>query len=321
MDVISLHQAGFPNTIATLGTAITPEQARLIAQYAKEVVISYDSDGAGQAATERALNHFTAVGLPCRILKMEGAKDPDEYIKKFGADRFRMLIENAGDVIRFELDRCKKDLETDTEMGKSEYIRRTVPVLGGIENDIQREVYIKSVSREMDISADLLRRQIEEAMRKKQYGSKRRTFRAIESQSLQHDEINPQADTYRKESRAEEMILAYLLHRPEEYEMLWSLIPPERFKTDFHRKVYAAICEICQETGSFSLSMLHEHLDMKEFSRITGIFAKYQDLPLSRDAVTECAKVLQDAAGQIVPSAAMTDDDLLLFVNSKKKQA
>ena len=320
MDVISLYQAGFPNTVATLGTAITAEQARIIARYAKEVVISYDSDGAGQAATERALNQFTSVGIPCRILKMEGAKDPDEYIKKFGADRFRMLIENAGDVIRFELDRCKKDLDLDTEMGKSEYIRRTVPVLSGIDNEIQREVYIKSEAREMDIRAELLRQQVEDTRQKKQYGNKRRTFQAIESQSLQRDELNPEADTFRKESKAEEQILAYLLNRPEEYEMIFSLIPPEHFKTDFHRKVYSAVCEICQESGSFNLTLLHEHLDTREFSRITGIYAKHQDMPFNRDALTECAKVLQDAEGKIVPNADMTDDDLLLLIKRKKEK-
>ena len=319
MDVISIHQAGFPNVIATLGTAITADQARMIANYAKEVVISYDSDGPGQAATERALNQFSAVGLPCRILKMEGAKDPDEFIKKFGSDRFRMLIDQAGDAIRFELDRCKEGLDTETDMDKSEYVRRTVQVLSGIENDIQREVYEKRISRETEVSMDTIKRQVDEAIRKRTYGMKRQTFRAIESQSLQRDELNPQAQAYPKESRAEEQILAYLLHRPEEYEMVWSLIPPERFVTDFHRRVYESICQCCQETERFHLSMLQERFSSDEISRITGISARNQETSDNRDALKECAVVLEQAANKVVPNAEMTDDDLLSLINQKKK--
>ena len=320
MDVISLHQAGFPNAVATLGTAITPDQARIIANYAKEVVITYDSDGAGQAATQRALNHFAAVGLPCRILKIEGAKDPDEYIKKYGPDRFRMLIEKAGDALRFELDRCKEGLDLEADMDKTEYIRRTVQVLAGIENDIQREVYEKRVARETDVRMEVLAQQVDETIRKRNYGRKRQTFRAIESQSLQRDELNPQAQAFPKESKAEEQIIAYLLHRPEDCDMIWGLIPPERFVTDFHRRVYESICKAVQESGTFHISMLQETYTVEEVSRITGISARYQEIPVSRDALTECAEVLRDAANKIIPGADMTDDDLMLLINHKKNK-
>ena len=320
MDVISLHQAGFPNAVATLGTAITPEQARIIANYAKEVVITYDSDGAGQAATQRALNHFAAVGLPCRILKIDGAKDPDEYIKKYGSDRFRMLIEKAGDALRFELDRCKEGLDLEADMDKTEYIRRTVQVLAGIENDIQREVYEKRVSRETDVRMEVLVQQVDEMIRKRHYGQKRRTFRAIESQSLQRDELNPQAQAFPKESRAEEQILAYLLHRPEDCGMIRELIQPDKFVTDFHRRVYESICEAVQTSGTFHISMLQEAYSVDEVSRITGISARYQDIPVSRDAITECARVLEEAQNKVIPGADMTDDDLMLLIHHKKKK-
>ena len=320
MDVIALHQGGFPNAVATLGTAITPEQARIIANYAKEVVITYDSDGAGQAATQRALNHFAAVGLPCRILKIEGAKDPDEFIKKYGPDRFRMLIEKAGDALRFELDRCKEGLDPEADMDKTEYIRRAVAVLAGIENDIQREVYEKRLSRETEVRAEVIRQQVDEVIRKRNYGRKRQMFRAIESQSLQRDELNPQAQAYPKESRAEEQIIAYLLHCPEDFEMVWTLIPPDRFVTDFHRRVYESICQACQESGTFHLSMLQDTYSVEEVSRITGISARYQEIPVSRDALTECAKVLDEAQNRTAPGADMTNDDLLSLISRKKNK-
>ena len=119
MDVIAVHQAGFENVVATLGTAITPDQARKISQYAKTVIIAYDSDAAGQAATQKAMRHFSEVGIETKILRMQGAKDPDEYIRKFGAERFRMLLEGSEDAINFQLDRCEMGLDLQTENGRA----------------------------------------------------------------------------------------------------------------------------------------------------------------------------------------------------------
>ncbi|MCR5718770.1 MAG: DNA primase [Oscillospiraceae bacterium] len=320
MDVIAVNQAGFDNVVATLGTAITPDQARLIAQYAKEVVISYDSDGAGQAATQRAMNHFADVGLPCRILKMEGAKDPDEFIKKFGRDRFRMLIDQAGDVNLFQLERCKQGLDTDTEIGKTEYLRRVVQVLSEIENDLQREVYISRISHESGIRKEVLLAQVTEAIKKHRYGEKRRTFRAIESQSLQRDELNPDAKLFPRESKAEERILAYLMQYPEDCEMLWQRIPPELFRTEFHRKLYVRICTFCKETGSFDASAVQEELTVEEFSRLIGISARYRDTRVTRNVVEECADVLHQAQQRITPGEDMSDDDLLQLVASRKQK-
>lgn len=320
MDVISIHQAGFPNVVATLGTAITPEQARLIAQYAKEVVISYDSDGAGQAATQRALNHFADVGLPARILKMEGAKDPDEFIKKFGADRFRQLIEHADDANLFQLERCRQGLDLDTEIGKTEYLRRVVRVLAGISNPLQREVYISRVSREQEIRRETLQTQVDDLIRRSQRTASRVQFRAIESQSLQRDELNPEAQQFPKESKAEEQIIAYLLLYPEEYEMIWQSIPPELFVTQFHQRVYQTICLMCSEQDHFNLSMLGETFTVDEMSRITGIAAKHRDNLINRDVLQECAQVLKDAKDRIIPGGGMSDEDLYKLLEAKKKK-
>ena len=320
MDVISIHQAGFANVVATLGTAITPEQARLIAQYAKEVVISYDSDGAGQAATQRALNHFADVGLPARILKMEGAKDPDEFIKKFGADRFRQLIERADDANLFQLERCKQGLDLETEIGKTEFLRRVVRVLAGISNPLQREVYISRISREQEIRKETLQVQVDDAIRRSKSSANRMQFRAIESQSLQRDEINPEAQKFPKESKAEEQIIAYLLLYPEEYEMVWQSIPAEDFITEFHRRVYETICRLCSEEDHFSLSALGEEFTVEEMSRITGISAKNRENITNRDVLTECAQVLKEARNRVVPSTDMSDDDLYKLIEAKKKK-
>ncbi len=321
MDVIAIHQAGFENVVATLGTAITPDQARLISQYAKEVVIAYDSDGAGQAATKKALNHFSAVGLPARILKLEAAKDPDEFIKKFGAEQFRILIDNAGDALNFRLDQCRAGLDLQTEIGKTELLRRSVNVLADISNPLEREVYISRTAKELEIRVELLRMQVDKAVQRDTRNAKNSKFRAIEAQSLQKDEINPMAKQFPKESKAEEQIIAYLLRYPEEYEMVWNALPPDCFVTDFHRKVYETICLMMPDYTQFSLSMLADRFTVEEMGRISGIEAKSRQFPVNRDTLEECIRVLKDSRNRITLSSDMSDEDLRNVIAQKSKHA
>ncbi|MBQ8927976.1 MAG: DNA primase [Oscillospiraceae bacterium] len=321
MDVISIHQAGFPNVVATLGTAITPDQARLIAQYAREVVIAYDSDGAGQAATQKALNHFSAVGLPARILRMEGAKDPDEFLKRYGPEQFRLLIDHAGDALNFKLDKCREGLDLSTEIGKTELLRRSVNVLAGISNPLEREVYISRTAGALDIRVETLRMQVDRAVQFSQKTAKKAKFHAIEAQSLQRDELNPEASEHPRESRAEEMLLAYLLRHPEEYEMLWSYVSPEDFVTEFHRRVYETICTMLPDYTRFSLSLLAEKFSAAEMGRISGIEARYGDLAIDRDAVEECIGVLKKAKGRPHSGEGMSDEDLLAMLSEKQRQS
>ena len=123
MDVIAIHQAGFDNAVATLGTALTEEQARLISQYAERVVLAYDSDGPGQAATKRAMNIFDEVGVKVSVLSMTGAKDPDEFIKKYGTERFAMLLDNSRNPVEFELSKLRTTHDTAQADGKVGYLK------------------------------------------------------------------------------------------------------------------------------------------------------------------------------------------------------
>ncbi len=319
MDVIAIHQAGFENVVATLGTAITPDQARLISQYAKEVVIAYDSDGAGQAATQKALNHFSAVGLPARILKMEGAKDPDEFIKRYGPEQFRILIDHAGDALNFRLDKCRQGLDLQTEIGKTELLRRSVSVLAEISNPLEREVYISRTARELEIRVELLRLQVDKAVQRDTRSAKKAEFRAIEARSLQKDEINPMAQQFPKESKAEEQILAYLLHHPEDYEMVWNALEPTYFVTEFHRRVYETICQLLPDHPQFTMSLLAEKFSVEEMGRISGIEARSRDFDVNRDTLEECIQVLKKQKNRISVSADMSDEDLRNIVAGRKK--
>lgn len=148
MDVISINQAGFENVVATLGTSLTSDQARLMKSYADEVIISYDSDSAGQKATQRAINLLSEAGINTRIIKMNGAKDPDEFIKKFGAQRFKMLLENSDGAINFELEKCRTGLDLNSETDKVTFLKRSVKVLSGISNPVLNATFTFQRSQE-----------------------------------------------------------------------------------------------------------------------------------------------------------------------------
>ena len=319
MDVIAVNQAGFENVIATLGTAITPEQARLISHYCDEVVVAYDSDGAGQNATQKAINHFSDVGLRTRILHMEGAKDPDEYIKKFGAQRFRNLIEGSDDANNFMLDRCEQGLDLDTEGGKVELLKRVSRVLAGIESPLEREVYISRTAKKCDISPDVLKSHISEMIRVRNNSRKKEEWRNIKAQtSYVRDDVNPEAVRFRKEAKAEETIITYLLRRPEEAETIGAAAPPEIFVTPFNKRVYTALLNAMKESEKFTLSLIADEFTPQEMGRISGISASNREFSITEKAMLDCAEALRKHKNEPGDKGSISDDDLRDLFSQKK---
>lgn len=319
MDVIAVNQAGFENVIATLGTAITPEQARLISHYCDEVVVAYDSDGAGQNATQKAINHFSDVGLRTRILHMEGAKDPDEYIKKFGAQRFRNLIEGSDDANNFMLDRCEQGLDLDTEGGKVELLKRVSRVLAGIESPLEREVYISRTAKKCDISPDVLKSHISEMIRVRNNSRKKEEWRNIKAQTTYvRDDVNPEAVRFRKEAKAEETIITYLLRRPEEAETIGAAAPPEIFVTPFNKRVYTALLSAMKESEKFTLSLIADEFTPQEMGRISGISASNREFSITEKAMLDCAEALRKHKNEPGDKGSISDDDLRDLFSQKK---
>ena len=320
MDVIAVNQAGFENVVATLGTAITPDQARLISHYCDEVVIAYDSDGAGRAATQKAINHFSDVGLRTKILRMEGAKDPDEYIKKFGAQRFRVLIEGSDDANNFMLDRCEDGLDLDSEGGKVELLKRVSKVLADIESPLEREVYISRTAKKCDISAEVLKSHISAMIRAKTNASKKNEWNSIKAKTtLAKDEINPDAVKYKKEARAEEALICRLLRRPEDADAIEAEAPPDIFVTEFNKKVYTSLLSAIRSSEKFSLSLLADEFSPQEMGKISGIAAENRELSFSEQALKDCANVLRSHRTlKKTEDGDISDDDLRDLFSRKK---
>ena len=314
MDVIAINQAGFSNVVATLGTAITPEHARKLSRFAKEVVIAYDSDGPGQQATQKAINRLSEVGIATRILHMTGAKDPDEYIKKYGSERFRLLLENAGDAINFRLDRCKEGLDPDTEAGKVQLLKRVVSVLAEIQNPLEREVYLSRTANKWEISAEVLHQQVERTIRSKKKLASTQAWKDIIEHTVRPEPQQPQSAIPLREYKAEERILCYVLNRPDESAWVIEQIQPDAFPTPLYRQVLEAFADSVKRQTGFSLSAMGDVLSDSEMGKLSGISARNQEIPVTAEEVKDCIRTLKND----MPSAIETDEDLLKLIQKKQ---
>lgn len=314
MDVIAVHQAGFENVVASLGTALTPDQCRLMRQYADEVVISYDSDAAGQNATVKAVNLLRAVGLRPRILHMHDAKDPDEYIKKFGAPYFRKLLEDADDALTYELKRCRDGTDPASEDGTITALHKAVNVLAGIENELDRNVYLSRVAKDYDINPEILKSQVEREIRKRRAGAKKLDWQRRIIAPMLRDPVNPDATQHHAEAKAEEQILCYLFRQPDALESVLARIKPEEFVTAFHRKVYEKLAELLPQGYDFSLSLFSgEDFTPDETGRIAGIPAKYEEIEINPRTVEDCIRTLKQKPMQDVNIENLSDDEASAF--------
>ena len=156
MDVISLHQRGITNVVASLGTALTEEQGRLLRKYSEQVILSYDSDGAGQTAILRGLEVLKKLGCDGRVLQMEGAKDPDEFIIKYGSGRFNILVENAISLTEFKAKMLKNQYNLENPNDKIKFLKEISKLLSEIDNKIEQEIFIEKIANENQISKEAI---------------------------------------------------------------------------------------------------------------------------------------------------------------------
>ncbi|MBQ5990300.1 MAG: DNA primase [Oscillospiraceae bacterium] len=312
MDVIAINQAGFENVVATLGTALTPEQARLMSQYASEIIISYDSDEAGQTATRRAINLLSAAGLNTKILKIPDAKDPDEYIKKFGSTRFRLLLDGADDAVSFELEKCKDGLDLNAENDKYTYLKKAVSVLASLEDALQRDVYISRISRDAGININVLNEQVAHAVKAKKNIKQKLEWESTKRSLTKTDEVNPEASKFSNQSKAEEFIILYLIKNPDKLDEITTKIKPEEFVTEFNKRVYLAVTDAVRNSSEFSLSLLSDSFSDAEMGRISGMAARNRDITINENTFSDCVDVLKkfDRNSVFAKDSEISDDDL-----------
>lgn len=288
MDVISLHKAGIQNAIASLGTALTTEQARIIARYAKEVVICYDSDEAGQKAAQRAIPILRETGLLVRVMAVPGNKDPDEFINAYGeegAARFRQLIEKSGNDVEYRLTKLRNGFDLESESGKVQYLMEAVAVLAKLENEIERDVYVGRLAQEMQVDKQAILLQIKAEMRKATRSAEKKQFRATtETLSARRDEVNPEKRRNVRAANAEEKLITCLFQNNDIAQQLNTILPPEKLVTSFNRRLYASLLgKLINKgvAGSLALTDFSDEFSGEEMARLAWIANENGSIPAS----------------------------------------
>ena len=323
MDVIALHSAGFENAVATLGTALTPEQARIMAKYTKKVIISYDSDEAGQRAATRAVGILSDVGLEVKILKMSGAKDPDEYIKKYGNDSFRRLLGESRTGFEFKLDSVISKYDLTLPENKIRVSSEICEYISEFSSSVERDVYIAALAKKLELSPDALKNDVERMRRRKINELKNKNFNNIKMDAMGiGDRTNPDAAKNIRATAAEEGILGLILMFDEYRDGMengkYSLAPSD-FLSEFHRRVFEKIMEIHKTEGGFSFSLLGEFFSPDEMGRIQGIERKRRTLTQNgEDVLIECIRTLKNEKNAADSNGAL--DEIQKLLEGKRRQ-
>ena len=323
MDVIALHSAGFENAVATLGTALTNEQARMMAKYTKQVLIAYDSDEAGQRAATRAVAMLSDVGLDVRILKMNGAKDPDEYIKKFGRDNFRALLDAGRTGFEFKCDSVLAKYDLNVAENKIKAASEMCEYISGVWSEVERDVYIAAVASKLSLNRDGLKNDVERLRKKKIGQYKNNVSRDVKLGAMGiGDRVNPDAAKNIRATATEEAVLGLMMI----YDEYRAGVAGGKFKleaddfvTAFNRRVFEGIMKL-EADGGFDFSLLGESFNTDEISRMQSMMMKRRMLTENGVAVfEECIKTLKE---QDKLDSGTTDDggiDSIMKLLEKKR--
>ena len=288
MDAIALHQYGFDCAVASLGTALTEDGANLLSRYTDQVVLIYDGDEAGQNATQRAIPILEKAGLQVKVLKMRDAKDPDEYLKKFGADRFRILLEESANRVEYQLNAILRKYDLRDDEQKVQYLQESAELIGSLSSAVQREVYGGRVAEAAGISQDAMKLEVDRALKRRNLQPKERSIRYNNLRS----------------ARAEEMVLGQILREP----ALIAQIPDlkaEMFSSSYLGRAFTQLTERYRQGLQVNLGILTDFTP-EEMSQIAGIVQ--QQGPVNERSLQDCAAVIRE---EYQKSQTKTEDDIM----------
>ena len=292
MDVISLYQRGITNVVASLGTALTEHQGRLLGKYAKQIIIGYDADGAGQAATMRGLEILQNLGYDVRVLQLDdpNVKDPDEYVIKNGTGRFNRCVENSISLVEFKVKMLKQTLNTNTASDKIKFLNEVAKIISKVDNDIEKEIYIERISKEYDVSKEAIYAQTNKLQYKSNQGSK-----ILERKITPIKQVKTEtAETNENLNRRENMIISLLLTEDSHaYENLKNIVAPKDFKTEINRKIVQILYDEFEKGNSNINSILDSIKDEEMLNAITKIMADDYDITDINKAIIDIIKIYE----------------------------
>ena len=320
MDVIALHQAGFSNSVAALGTAVTPQQAHLLHKYADRVVLSQDGDEAGQRSIARSIPIMKAEGLDVRVLEITGAKDPDEFIRKYGPERFRRLLEGCSNDIEYSIMRIGNKYDISTDDGRLHYLREVCDYLSGL-GTLEREVYASRIADRLHIEKSAVLSQAEASARRREKSEKEKEFREMARVTAGlGSKVNPDRSSNLKASNAEYALIAMLFHHQDLIKKAVEKLPPEHFVTEFGRRVYESFIGINTSGQEITVSVLTQQFSEPEAAEIIRIINSEENRGANDfEVLTDIIKS-ERFTTKPKDAAKLSTDELLEQMNRLKKQ-
>ena len=290
MDAISLYQRGITNVVASLGTALTEAQGRLLRRYTNKIIISYDSDSAGQSATMRGLEILHNLGYDVRILQLDdqNVKDPDEYVLKNGSGRFNLCVDKAISLVEFKVKMLKNTIKTDTTSDKIKFLNEVSKILSKVDNNIEKEVYIEKISKEYNVSKEAIYAETNKLQYSKSIGEKVLTkvnypTKTKESTTIAEDII-----------RRENMIISILISKGiEAYKQIKETIKIESFKYDLNKKIIQKLYAEFEKGNSNINGILDILQDEKELNQVTKIMAADYEIQDIDKAIKDILKIYE----------------------------
>ena len=315
MDAIALHQYGFDCAVASLGTALTEDGAALLSRYTDQVVLIYDGDTAGQRATQRAIPILEKAGLQVKVLQMRDAKDPDEFLKKFGADRFKLLLEESANRVEYQLNAIRKKYDLREDDQRIKYIHESADLICTLGSAVQREVYSGRVAEVGKISADAMKIEVDKAYKRRIYREKKKQeqidlapAKALQpkARSIRYDNV--------KSAMAEEEVIATVLREPALLDQTGGLQEKE-FSSPLLGKVYGQLAMRHSQGMEVSTAVLSE-LTAEEMSHIALIVQRQQN-PINEQAFADCIRIIRR---EHQASQVKDEKDLQAFANRMRER-
>lgn len=292
MDVIAMHQAGFTQAVASLGTSLTSDQCRLAAAYTDEAVLAYDSDEAGQKATRRAIGLLDEAGIRSRVLSITGAKDPDEFIKKYGGARFKQLIESSAGAVEYELDKIGSKYETDTPEGKIMALKEAVNLLAEMKNPLEREIWAAKLAEDYGTAKEGILAQVTAKLRRR---AKAENFRSVAAPAVRtaYANIIPEKLKNPAAAAAEERLLGAALRNPEAFKSLSGKISGEDFVCALYRRIFESAADAAAAGYELSLSSFGEDFSLEEQNVIARLFTAARESHYTEADALDAAAVMK----------------------------
>lgn len=319
MDVIALHQAGFTNAIAGLGTAFTSEQANLLSRYAEEIIICYDNDGAGREATKKALGVLGKTGLKLRVVTMSGGKDADEIIRTYGKERFAALLNQAANKTEYRLLQEREKYDVATDDGKLKFLVAATQILAEC-GEIECDIYATRLSNELGVNVDSIKAQIKSAKYKlrRNDDERRRREQATMLERSFTDKNNPERASNIRAAKAEETLISSLMRNPDFYKKLKDKVSDGDFVTSFNRRIFRCLVEKLENGLVPELGLFAKDFSPEEMDSVTRIYHLSKSIANTVEECEDCIKVLKEKSAPAVTDASAVSDEEFLKLFVKK---